>query len=103
MRTLRVAVALSLLAASGYGEVRVSFRRWSVDRGLSHRAVYSVAQDAQGFLWIATQAGLIRFDGDRFDVFGEDPSDPASIGVEDVSSLLPLADGRLWIGTWGGG
>jgi diguanylate cyclase (GGDEF)-like protein len=60
--------------------------------------VEAVAQDEIGFMWIATQGGLARYDGYRFRVFAPNPSDPKAL--PDGYLLTLLADGPgLWIGT----
>ena len=39
---------------------------WSIEQGLPQISALSLAQDRQGYLWVGTQAGLARFDGNRF-------------------------------------
>lgn len=70
---------------------------WSVEQGLPHSAVAAVAQDAEGYIWLATPAGLSRFDGVRFTthVAATTPGLP-----DDAVTALKLdASGQLWIGT----
>lgn len=81
----------------------VSFRRLPIPDDVPAHLCTALAEDRQGFLWIGTQAGLVRFDGSRFKVFRSDPDDPATLGGSYVRSLLPAADGRLWIGGFSGG
>ena len=40
--------------------------RWGVEDGLPINSVYGLVQDGEGFIWAATLAGLVRFDGIRF-------------------------------------
>jgi ligand-binding sensor domain-containing protein/signal transduction histidine kinase len=61
--------------------------------------VSALAQDARGFLWIGTQDGVIRYDGYRFRRFGYEPGKPGSLSGSYIETLLPLPDGRLWVGT----
>lgn len=81
----------------------VSFRRLAIPDEVPAHLTTALAQDRQGFLWIGTQAGLVRFDGSRFEVFRSNPEDPATLGGSYVRSLLPSRDGRLWVGTFSGG
>jgi diguanylate cyclase (GGDEF)-like protein len=81
----------------------VSFRRAPIPDEVPAHLSTALAQDRQGFLWIGTQAGLVRFDGSRFKVFRSDPDDPATLGGSYVRSLLAANDGRLWVGTFSGG
>ena len=42
---------------------------WDSDRGLPQNSVTAVVQTADGYIWLGTQEGLVRFDGVRFTVF----------------------------------
>ncbi len=71
--------------------------------GLSQETVFFIQQDRQGFLWVGTQGGLNRYDGNRFTVFRNNPADSNSISHDVVLCMQEDADGMLWFGTWGGG
>ena len=79
------------------------FRNYGVEQGLSQNSVVQVLQDSDGFLWIATQDGLNRFDGYDFVVVRAEPGSPRSLSNSDVSALAEDRAGRLWIGTTTGG
>src|SRR6185295_19756805 len=69
---------------------------WADGDGRPLGPVYAIAQDHTGYLWIGTDAGLVRFDGSRFarwDTVGTTalPNDP-------VSALFVSRDGTLWVG-----
>jgi len=66
--------------------------------GLPSSLAYKAVQDRDGFIWVGTQDGLARYDGVGFRIFRHDPADPASLGSNDVSSILIDRDGRLWCG-----
>lgn len=57
-------------------------RIWNTHDGLPHNTINHIHQDEQGYLWLATWEGPVRFDGRRFEVFG------AESGVPDVSTLF---------------
>ncbi|MGC8763979.1 MAG: two-component regulator propeller domain-containing protein [Acidobacteriota bacterium] len=76
-------------------------RSWTSDQGLPQNSVQAIAQTPDGFIWLATQEGLARFDGVDFEIFSA-ATDPA-FSVNNVLSLLVSADGTLWAGTEGGG
>jgi ligand-binding sensor domain-containing protein/signal transduction histidine kinase len=61
--------------------------------------VTALAQDHQGFLWIGTPNGLIRYDGYRFRRYARDARDPGSLGGVFIRALLVARDGRLWVAT----
>ncbi len=81
----------------------VAFEHLSVDQGLSQVAARAILQDRKGFLWIATENGLNRFDGYGFRIFKHRPDDPASLGSNTILSLCAGDAGVLWVGTDGGG
>ncbi|TQV87130.1 two-component regulator propeller domain-containing protein [Aliikangiella coralliicola] len=62
-------------------------------------SVMEIEQDKDGFLWIGTQDGLLRFDGYRFRQFKYSIDDPNSISGDLITALSPAQDGRLWVGT----
>lgn len=61
--------------------------------------VAAIAQDAQGFLWLGTHEGLVRYDGYRFRIFRHDPRSPRSLSGNIIRSIEIGDDGRLWIAT----
>lgn len=58
--------------------------------------IFTMAQTADGFLWLGTPTGLFRFDGNRFEPFQSISGERLS--SNDIYCLLPTADGCLWIG-----
>lgn len=77
---------------SSYGR-----QSWVMENGLPQNTVQALAQTADGFLWLGTEVGLVRFDGNGFTFFDRN-SKPALPG-NDVQCLLPAKDGALWVGT----
>lgn len=73
---------------------------WDTDRGLPSSRVTSLAQTPEGYLWVATQNGLLRFDGLRFVVF--DPDNTPQLPHARVEHLFVDAAGTLWINTYDG-
>ncbi|MBL7995781.1 SMP-30/gluconolactonase/LRE family protein [bacterium] len=84
-------------------EGNVKFHRISLEQELSHGTVYSILQDRKGFLWVATEGGLNRYDGYEIKTFMHDPMDSNSIANGNVSAILEDRYGFLWLATWGGG
>src|SRR5262245_51066271 len=70
---------------------------WKIDDGFSRGRVTAFAQTADGYLWLGTEFGLLRFDGVRFIVWR--PPQGMSLPAMFISSLLAAHDGTLWIGT----
>ena len=70
---------------------------WGMENGLPQNTVQALAQTRDGYIWLGTEVGLARFDGNNFAVFDKN-STPALPG-SDVRCLLETKDGALWIGT----
>ena len=79
----------------------LSHHSWSVDDGMPHSTVRSVAQTPDGYLWLATHEGVARFDGLAFTVF--DQHNAPALRGSGVSSLLVTRDGGLLLGLRDGG
>jgi signal transduction histidine kinase/ligand-binding sensor domain-containing protein len=73
---------------------------WRIQDGVFSGAPNAITQTTDGYIWIGTQAGLLRFDGVRFApwTFPNGKRLPSS----NVTSLLGARDGSLWIGMEGG-
>ncbi|TXD83663.1 response regulator [Subsaximicrobium wynnwilliamsii] len=59
----------ALFVIESNSQSQVSFRQLSVNDGLSQNSVVSVTQDSIGYLWLATQDGLNKFDGNKFQIY----------------------------------
>src|SRR3974390_3066117 len=73
---------------------------WTVREGFSLGNIYAIAQTPDGYLWLASELGLVRFDGVRF--IRWHPPAGQQLSMQYVNSLLVTRDGTLWIGTMGG-
>jgi len=73
---------------------------WNRRDGIPSAFIYSIAQTRDGYLWLATTDGLVRFDGVRFVHWRPKTGHTALLGV--VRSLCAARDGSLWIGTEAG-
>ena len=80
-------------ALSGYNR-----QSWVMENGLPQNTVQALAQTSDGFLWIGTEVGLVRFDGNSFVTYDQNSRTIALPG-NDVQALLAAPDGALWIGT----
>jgi ligand-binding sensor domain-containing protein/signal transduction histidine kinase len=70
---------------------------WRVQDGIFGGNPRVLAQTTDGYLWIGTTAGLVRFDGVRFVAWA--PPDGEKLPSQRINSLLGGTDGSLWIGT----
>ena len=73
---------------------------WRTDSGLPQNTVHSILQTSDGYLWLGTDGGLVRFDGIEFVTF--DAENTPQFKSDTVSDLLQDASGTLWISTGAG-
>ncbi len=93
---------LSLILLSGATAVaQYRFESWTADDGLPQNSVRSILQTRDGYLWLTTFDGLVRFDGVRFTVF--DKSNTRGLSTNRFTALYEAKDGTLWVGTGDGG
>ncbi len=98
-------VAAAPAAATGPIEHAEVYSRFLNLTRVSPRLAQSTAlvQDQQGFLWVGTQHGLYRFDGQQVKAYQADPAKTNALSADWVSSLLLDRQGIIWIGTRYGG
>jgi diguanylate cyclase (GGDEF)-like protein/PAS domain S-box-containing protein len=70
------------------------------EHGLTQSTVSSMVQDAQGFVWVGTQGGLHRYDGQQYQLFRHDPRDPASLPDSHITALAVADERTLWVGSY---
>lgn len=70
---------------------------------MTQATVQWIHQDRLGFLWVATEEGLNRFDGIEFRQFYNEVGEPSSLSHDNVTCILEDSDGDLWFGTNTGG
>ncbi len=95
------ALAVKASAAPALAPGDYARRIWRSEDGLPQNKIQALTQTPDGFLWIGTSGGLVRFDGVRFAVF--DRSNAPAMRDDSITALRPARDGSLWIGTEGGG
>ena len=100
LRLLTACLCVVLLRVSLHAQY-ASFRFKSYDQGdgLSQSMVKSIRQDSKGFIWLATEDGLNRFDGKHFKVYKKGTL-PKGLPWNDVQAVLvDSANNTLWLGT----
>lgn len=88
-------IACCLLAAGQLCAQEYNFRSYGGGEGLSNLAVQKIYEDRSGFLWVGTENGIFRFDGQRFQSFGPEHGLPDNSGV----TFGEAPDGMLLVGT----
>ncbi len=79
---------------------RYGYQSWQTDSGLPQNTVHAVLQTSDGYMWFATEAGLVRFDSVQFTVFTR--KNTPQLASDLIYSLMEDTSGTLWIGTANG-
>jgi len=79
------------------------FTHLTVADGLSQASVNDVLQDSQGFIWLATENGLDRYDGANLRRFKLERNRPDGLASDYIWALAEDKAGNIWIATEGGG
>ena len=99
----KVALASAVCIISLISAARAAYRfdSWTTDDGLPQNSVFSILQTSDGYVWLTTLDGLVRFDGVKFKVF--DRSNSPGLTTNRLLYLLAEDDNTLWVGTEDGG
>ncbi|OUS74061.1 GGDEF domain-containing protein [Pseudoalteromonas sp. A601] len=100
MRFFLVVVLLFCSMPSSASITDYVVKQWNIQNGLPSQSLKSVVQDEQGYMWLGTQFGLSRFDGNTFTNYNtlNSPFLPSN----GINKLLIDSDGNLWVGTKNG-
>ena len=95
-RSLRSAAVFTLLVLTS-GILRAqeyNFRNFGVTEGLNNLAIRRIYQDHVGFIWVSTENGIYRYDGEGFETFGPEQGIPSTSGA----AFGDAPDGSLLVG-----
>jgi ligand-binding sensor domain-containing protein len=90
------AVVSFMLALTALGD-EYTQTVWTTQDGLPQNSVTAILQTADGYLWLGTLGGLVRFDGVRFTTFNT--ANNPGLKSNRILALTEARDGTLWIGT----
>jgi len=99
---LLAAFAPAAAVAQTKTQVQYTRRIWHVQDGLPEEPVQAIRQSSDGFLWIGTAGGLVRFDGYHF-TRSLQPWHNTLLTDDSTFCILTASDGSLWLGTEGEG
>ena len=77
-------------------------QQWGPENGLPSYSILSIVQSSDGYLWLGTEEGLVRFDGLRAKVFDQTSNPELSNSFIYVVAPDPLQPGSLLVGTYTG-
>lgn len=96
-------IALAWLVISGCADTlsasapRYTVDAWDADAGLPQSSVIALTQSRDGYLWLGTMDGLVRFDGLRFKIYNE--ANTPGLPRSPIVKLFEDSQTNLWIGT----
>ena len=107
----RAFVACAALTAIGAAQAAapvpaarpIYFEHLTMRDGLSQSTVMSVLQDSQGYLWLATESGLDRYDGYSIRAYRRERGNERGLASDFIWTIAEDAHGDLWLATVGGG
>lgn len=98
---MQLCLSLLLLSSSlsSWSQSTLQFQNFTQRDGLASNYVLSICQDYQGLIWIGTENGLNRFDGQQFVSFRFDPEDSQTLNNNWVITIIEDSHQNLWFGT----
>lgn len=78
---------------------KISFERFSTEDGLPNTYVVDITQDQEGFIWLGTLDGLVKYDGYQYLTFRNIPGDSTSLSHNSIEAVYVDITGDLWVGT----
>ncbi|NJK98946.1 MAG: hypothetical protein HC905_32145 [Bacteroidales bacterium] len=97
---LIIVFSLNFILQIGFTQSnKPQFISFSIENGLPGTVVKSICQDSTGFIWIATDNGISRYDGKRFTNYSFEIDDSNSIPSNVINKFFISREGKLWIGT----
>lgn len=87
------------LLVTGYAQQarQYAFNHFTIGNGLASNQVNSIAQDKDGYIWLATLNGLQRYDGNSFVTFRHRQNDPQTIPTNNTAVVYNDTKNRLWL------
>ncbi|MBP9194325.1 MAG: histidine kinase [Saprospiraceae bacterium] len=80
-----------------FSEYNFKFKNYTAKDGLPHDKVNKVAQDSKGFLWLATEGGLSRFDGFSFKNYHKNENRSSAMTSDNLVDIAIDSKDRLWL------
>lgn len=96
-RVIGILILLIFLRPAFAAPVQYHIDSWTTENGLPQNVIRDMCQTPDGYLWLATLDGMVRFDGARFVVFNR--SNTPGIEGNRFTSLYCTANGEFWAGT----
>lgn len=79
-----------------------TYNLFTADNELPSSSINSIYQDRHGFVWIATENGLVKYDGARFITYNSNRRDPHTLAHDFVTCMVEDHKGNLFVSTYSG-
>ncbi|WP_316810893.1 two-component regulator propeller domain-containing protein [Pedobacter heparinus] len=101
MRNTLIGIFLTFLALTTNATLaqELSFKRLTINEGLSQNTAFCILQDKTGFIWIGTEDGLNKYDGYDFTIYKHENNNKNSLSNSQVNALCEDPKENLWVGT----
>ena len=98
---LRLIILIFVLSISPlFGQLNNNrFRQVSPQGGFTRDAIYSIAQDKLGYIWMGTRQGLIKYDTESTTLFTPLPNDTLSLPSEKINNVFTDNENNVWVAT----
>jgi len=77
---------------------KIAFEKLGVKEGLPEEYAISVIQDHEGFIWVNTQNGIVKYDGYDIEVVKLNDEENPDLNIRLTSSMILAEDGKIWVG-----
>lgn len=89
----------TLFFIAGKSFPNVAFYHYGIENGLPESKIVSISQDSTGFIWLAGENGLYRFDGNQFNVYQTTMLNSSPVPFIRINTLFTDSRGKLWVGS----
>lgn len=79
--------------------VQFHFRHYNIENGISANNISALLQDQKGYIWIGTEYGLNRFDGNQFTLYQKNNPLYSNFHANSINTICETTDKELWLGT----
>lgn len=75
------------------------FRHYNIENGVSSNSISAILQDSHGYIWLGTDNGLSRFDGNQFAFYQKSNPLYSNLHTSYINTLCEINTNELWLGT----
>ena len=93
------AILLIIFPITAHSQDNIRFERFTIEQGLSNNWVRDITQDHLGYIWVATESGVSRYDGYGFTVYRNIPGDFTTLSDNNANVVYADSYDRVWVGT----